>query len=73
MEGSGLVNQVHVLVGDDPPALASHILRVYNDSQLWTKFSENGLCFFRDNYSLEAIGAKIDKLMSVLNDESEDA
>jgi glycosyltransferase involved in cell wall biosynthesis len=54
-------------------ALASHILRVYNDSQLWTKFSENGLCFFRDNYSLEALGAKIDKLMSVLNDESEDA
>jgi glycosyltransferase involved in cell wall biosynthesis len=73
VEGSGLRDQVEVLVGDSPLELASHLLHAYNDSQLWTTLSESGLRFFWDNYSLEALGAKIDKLMSVLNDESEDA
>ncbi len=65
VEGSGLLDQVNVLVGDTPHDLASHILRVYNDSQLWTNLSQNGLRFFRDNYSLEAIGAKFEDLMRI--------
>jgi len=66
VEGSGLLDQVNVLVGDTPGDFASHILRAYNDSQLWTNLSENGLRFFRENYSLEAIGAKVEGLMTAL-------
>jgi glycosyltransferase involved in cell wall biosynthesis len=66
VEGSGLVDQVNVLVGETPPDLASHILRAYNDKQLWTNLSQNGLRFFRENYSLEAIGAKVEGLMTAL-------
>jgi GT2 family glycosyltransferase len=66
VEGSGLVDQVNILVGDTPHDLASHILRVYNDRQLWTELSQNGLSFFRDNYSLESIGAKFEQLMTAL-------
>jgi glycosyltransferase involved in cell wall biosynthesis len=69
-EGSGLLNRVNVLIGDTPHELASHILRVYNDSQLWTTLSQNGLNFFRDNYSLGAIGAKLENLMTVLTSEN---
>ena len=69
VEGSGLVDQVNVLVADTPGELASQILRVYHDSQLWTNLSQNGLRFFRENYSLEAIGAKFEFLMSALGSE----
>jgi hypothetical protein len=33
---------------------------------LWTNLSQNGLRFFRENYSLEAIGAKVEGLMTAL-------
>jgi hypothetical protein len=36
---------------------------------LWTNLSQNGLRFFRENYSLEAIGAKFEFLMSALGSE----
>ena len=69
VEGSGLVDNANVLVGDAPGEFASQILRVYHDSQLWTNLSQNGLLFFRENYSLEAIGAKFESLMSALSSE----
>ena len=69
VEGSGLVDQVNVLVGDTPSEIASQILRVYYDSQLWTSLSQNGLRFFRENYSLEAIGAKFEFLMNAVGSE----
>ena len=69
VEGSGLVDNVDVLVGDAPGEFASQILRVYHDGQLWTNLSQNGLLFFRENYSLEAIGAKFEFLMSALSSE----
>jgi glycosyltransferase involved in cell wall biosynthesis len=70
VEGSGLLNRLNVLVGDTPHELASHILRVYNDSELWTAISQNGLQFFLENYSLEAIGAKFENLMTMLTSEN---
>jgi GT2 family glycosyltransferase/ubiquinone biosynthesis protein Coq4 len=70
VEGSGLLDGVNVLVGDTPHELASHILHAYNDSQMWTKLSQNGLHFFRGNYSLEAIGAKIENMMTVLTSDN---
>ena len=63
VEGSGLLDHVNIVVGDTPHDLASHILRVYNDGQLWTNLAHNGLRFFRDNYSLEAIVAKFEELI----------
>ena len=58
-----------MLVGDTPSEIASQILRVYYDSQLWTSLSQNGLRFFRENYSLEAIGAKFEFLMNAVGSE----
>ena len=69
VEGSGLVDNANVLVGDAPGEFASQILRVYHDSQLWTNLSQNGLLFFRENYSLEAIGAKFESLMNTLSED----
>ena len=68
VEGSGLVDNVNVLVGNASSELASHILRVYYDNQLWTNLSQNGLRFFSENYSLEAIGAKFESLMNALSE-----
>jgi GT2 family glycosyltransferase/glycosyltransferase involved in cell wall biosynthesis/SAM-dependent methyltransferase len=66
VEGSGLLNGVNILVGDTPRDLASHILRLYENRQLWTELSQNGLRFFRDNYSLESIKPKFEQLMTAL-------
>jgi GT2 family glycosyltransferase/glycosyltransferase involved in cell wall biosynthesis len=66
VEGSGLLDRINILVGDTPQDLASLILCVYNDRQLWTELSQNGLSFFRDNCSLESFGAKFEQLMTAL-------
>jgi GT2 family glycosyltransferase/SAM-dependent methyltransferase len=66
VEGSGLLDGVNILVGDTPQDLASHILHIYNNRPFWTELSQNGLRFFRDNYSLESIGAKFEQLMTAL-------
>ena len=66
VEGSGLVDGVNILVGDNSQELASQIMRVYNDPGLWTELSHNGLKFFQGNYSLQAIGAKFEELMTAL-------
>jgi glycosyltransferase involved in cell wall biosynthesis len=66
VEGSGLLDGVNILVRDTPQDVASHILHVYNDRQLWTELSQNGLRFFRDNYSIESIKAKFEQLMTAL-------
>jgi hypothetical protein len=58
---------MNILVGNTLQDLASQILHVYNDREFWKKLSQNGLCFFRDNYSLESVGTEFEQLMTSAN------
>jgi GT2 family glycosyltransferase len=53
IEGAGLTEGVHVLVADDPVAMAEAILRVYDDEDLWRALSLAGLDLLRENFSPE--------------------
>jgi len=68
-EGSGLVDDEHVLVADRPEEFAEHVIRLYQDKALWTSLSENGVQFIEDNYSLavnqERIGVLLDEFAPV--------
>jgi len=53
-EGMQLVDGEHVLVADDPRAMADAIVRLYRDEDLWNRLSTAGLRFIDDNYSWAA-------------------
>ncbi|MDH4186066.1 MAG: glycosyltransferase, partial [Nitrospira sp.] len=52
-EGMGLRDEVDVLVGDSPEALAGVITRAYHDRELWTHLSHRGYEIVHRQYSLD--------------------
>ena len=52
VEGAGLVEDEHVLIADDPQAMADSVLRVYHDANLWRNMSRAGLALVNDQFSL---------------------
>lgn len=53
-EGSGLVDKQDILIADNPSSFAEAVLSIYQDKEIWTRLSKNGLIFFEKNYSLDA-------------------
>ena len=66
VEGSGLVNDVHVLVSDNPETMADHIGKLYTDAVLWERLSKAGYGFCVENFSLEAAESKLRELLGDL-------
>ena len=52
VEGAGLLDGEHVLVADDPKAMAERILRIYDDPVLWRQLSMAGQSLVEDRLSL---------------------
>ena len=63
-EGAGLRDGENILIADDPGAMADQIIRLYDDTVLWQRLSENGYKAFQSSFS-HAAGAK--KILDVLN------
>ncbi len=66
IEGSGLLNGRDALVADSADGLADAVLKVYESDYVWKKLSENGLRYFKENYSTEAVFPKIKNLFDTL-------
>jgi glycosyltransferase involved in cell wall biosynthesis len=54
VEGSGLENNKHIVVEDDPEKFAARLVELYNNEDEWYMFSDNGLDFVEQNYSHSA-------------------
>jgi glycosyltransferase involved in cell wall biosynthesis len=63
-EGFGATTNEHLLIADDPSEFADHVVRVYNDRELWTSISERSHKFMRDNYSPESLQPAIANLFA---------
>ncbi len=63
-EGMHIRNGVHTLVEDEPQAYANAVIALYNNEDLWTKFSANGQNLIRRNFGFEANRSS---LLSLLN------
>ena len=66
MEGSGLQNEEHVLVADNPEEFAAAIERLHGDGDLWNRLAANGVEFALKEYSLVAVTAKLKALLIML-------
>lgn len=66
IEGSGLLNGRDVLVANTPDGIADAVLKIFNSDYVWNRLSENGLRYFKENYSTEAVFPKIRNLFDSL-------
>lgn len=62
-EGMGLVADEHVLLGDDPAAFASEVVRLYNDPVLWTRLSEQGRLHIGEQFGPAAVREHVRTLL----------
>ena len=65
-EGGGLVDGYDALIGDDPAALAEHIVRLCRDDDLWQSLSGAAYDTFRSRFSHEAGGAQLVSIIGEL-------
>ncbi|APH72337.1 hypothetical protein BSQ44_13935 [Aquibium oceanicum] len=65
-EGTGLVDGVNVLIGDDPQEMADAVVRLLRDDDLWRRLSKAGYRTFIDVHSHTAGRPKIMKLVEDL-------
>jgi len=63
-EGFGLVDGIEMLITDNPSQLAEYTIKLYRDQELWTRLSNQGKIFIRDNYSPTVIGSRIASLFN---------
>jgi glycosyltransferase involved in cell wall biosynthesis len=52
-EGMGLVEGLHLAIGDSPERFANEIITLYQDPERWLKFSDAGLELIRQQYSMK--------------------
>ncbi len=62
-EGMHLKNGVDVLVGDDAPAFADSVVRLYRNSALWARLSENGLLNVETHFSVAAARRSLERIL----------
>ena len=60
VEGIVAVDGTHVLVGEDPEALAAAVARAYLDAGTWEGLRREGRALVERDFSLEALGAALD-------------
>jgi glycosyltransferase involved in cell wall biosynthesis len=66
IEGTGLEPGRHIMVGDQPAALAAAIVEVYGNEGLWNALSAAGLDFARSAYSFEGAAARLEEMLKDL-------
>jgi O-antigen biosynthesis protein len=66
VEGMGLKPGRHVLVAEQPSALAAAIVELYGNAQLWHALSEAGLDFARRHFSVDTVAAEIRAMLADL-------
>jgi glycosyltransferase involved in cell wall biosynthesis len=64
-EGMGLTDGENVLIGERAADLVEQIARLYNDEKLWRKLSANGLQHARAHFSVEAMRARVERLVEL--------
>ncbi|WP_250452128.1 methyltransferase domain-containing protein [Caballeronia sp. ATUFL_M2_KS44] len=62
-EGMGLVNEEHVLEGDDAEEIANAIIRLHEDEALWNRLADAGFAAAMAEYSVESVAAKMASLL----------
>jgi glycosyltransferase involved in cell wall biosynthesis len=65
-EGMGLKDSYDVLIADDPRSLASSIIKLYYDRELWVRISQNSLETI-EQYSPEKVKSKLSQLFAGLS------
>jgi GT2 family glycosyltransferase/glycosyltransferase involved in cell wall biosynthesis len=65
-EGMGLKDSYDVLIADDPRSLASSIIKLYYDRELWVRISQNSLETI-EQYSPEKVKSKLSQLFARLS------
>ncbi|MBM1002200.1 MAG: glycoside hydrolase family 99-like domain-containing protein [Desulfofustis sp. PB-SRB1] len=63
MEGSGLLEDTHLLRADTPEEIARSIVKLHNDQDLWERLSVNGLSFCREHFSIEKVKTQLHTLV----------
>ena len=64
VEGGSFSHDVDVLVADKPDELAESIMRIYEDVELWEQISCAGYQYFKEQFSVETVACKLEKLLS---------
>lgn len=64
VEGTGLINNEHVLVAHSHNDYIKHIKSLSVNDSLWTKLSNNGLQFMEENFSIKQGKEKFSTLVS---------
>lgn len=62
-EGMGLVDGEEVLEGDTAEEIGDAIVRLHEDSQLWTRLADAGYAAASAEYSVEGVAAKLSDLL----------
>lgn len=65
-EGTGLMNDHNILVGDTPQEFADAVIKLYSDSETWLRISDHGLTFLNEKFSLEVFEKNLRALISDL-------
>jgi glycosyltransferase involved in cell wall biosynthesis len=62
VEGLGVTNGEHVLVGSTAEEIAEEIIKVLQDKELQQKLAENGKKFVQEHYDWDFIARKLDEI-----------
>ncbi len=62
-EGAGLVHGQHILVEDDPQAMAQLIHQLYIDKAMWKKLSKEGIIYCQNHCSLDSVKGKLNHML----------
>ncbi|MEO8581080.1 MAG: glycosyltransferase family 4 protein [Patescibacteria group bacterium] len=70
VEGLGVTDGEHVLVGDTAEEMAELTLKMLSDNELQRKLAKNGKEFVRKNYDWQQISQKLDRIYRELGKET---
>ncbi|MEJ5350722.1 MAG: glycosyltransferase [Melioribacteraceae bacterium] len=63
-EGMRLINYYNAVIADNPDDFAKAIIDIYQDKNLWNELSVNGKVHVENNWSVEAVFNKIEKIFN---------
>ena len=63
-EGLDATDGVELLIADDPDAFAARVVRVLEDSELWTTLSDAGRALIAESFSLDVMAVRVAELLS---------
>lgn len=66
VEGMGLSAGTNITVVDDPHSYAQAIAEIYTSEPAWSKLSEAGITFARQNFSVEVFEQQVQRMMTDL-------